>query len=294
MKAHQASSTARLIAAATIMREHQGDPSQAAPRDAALWCERFLSQSHLDRFIKLSVKSPAGRVWWRAVERLVLPGIVSHWMRRKQEIDRIARLAAEDGFTQLVVLGSGLDTLAHRLMHEGVFGSVISADHPATLVSVRRALNDAALRVPMLDLDLTTDDLPSVLLACSSFDPGRSTLFVIEGVLMYLPEHVVAKVFRSIASLPVPNARLLASWMLQIPGRPMGFHDQAMLVPRWLKQIGEPMLWESMPAKVERLLIETGWNATRLIDLSETNPDDANAVRGLASERLLVAESVIN
>lgn len=205
MNAHQASSTARLIAVATIMREYDGNRAAAAPLGTAVWFERLLSRSRTDGLIVRSVRSPIGRALWRGVERLALPGIVSHWMRRKQEIDGITRAAAGEGFSQLVVIGAGLDTLAHRMVADRTYPRVISADHPATLAAVRDALDGTATGPAMVELDLMNADVCSVLESCPSFDPARPTLVVIEGVLMYLPEGVVTRVFRSLAELPVPS-----------------------------------------------------------------------------------------
>ena len=238
-----------------------------------------------------------GRAWWRCAESIALRGIVSHWMRRKREIDRLARLAASDGFTQLVVLGAGLDTLAFRLSQERLYERVISADHPATLDVVRAAtVRDAiangseSREVEMLALDLVRDDVCAVLTAEPAFDPARATLVVIEGVLMYLAEPVVARVLRALATLQTPRLHLIASWMLAEPGQPIGFRGQSPLVPAWLRRRSEPMLWASTPPTLPPFLDGLGWSTLRLIDLDEEDPGVGGDSRGLRSEKLVVAE----
>lgn len=243
-------------------------------------------------------------MWWRCVERIALRGVVSHWMRRKREIDRLARDAARDGFTQLVVLGAGLDTLTFRMNDERVYERVISADHPATLAVVRAANRGRAedrhttgnlerrmsRKVELVALDLVGDDVCAVLAATAAFDPSRATLVVIEGVLMYLDEPAVASVLRSLATVPAPRLRLIASWMLAEPGQPIGFQGQSRLVPAWLRGRRESMLWGSTARELPEFLGSLGWKTTRLIDLDSEEPGGGADSRGLPSEKLVVAE----
>lgn len=273
------------------MREASRGPG-APPEGAGAWCARFLSTTRANRLLLASARSALGRAWWRWVETRTLRGVVSHWMRRKREIDRFARSAAADGFTQLLVLGAGLDTLAFRLSEEPVFERVISADHPATLQVIRDALARSVVvsRVELVALDLLHSDLCAVITATGAFDPARATLVVIEGVLMYLPEASVEAVLRAVCALPVPRVRLIASWMVADPGEPIGFHGQSRAVPAWLRKRREPMLWGSTPAALPTFLEECGWSATRLIDLDTDEPRQGAESRGLRSEKLAIAE----
>lgn len=295
MNANRASATARLIAAATVMR-HEARATGAAPDGAAPWCERFLSTSRADRMLLRSARFRPGRAWWRFVEWVAVRGIVSHWMRRKREIDRLARQAAAEGFSQLVVLGAGLDTLAFRMSAERLYERVISADHPATLAVVRAAAaietadGATSRHVELLALDLIRDDVCDVLSAAPVFDPKRATVVVIEGVLMYLAEPEVASVLRALAELPVPRVLMIASWMLDEPGQPIGFHGQSRLVPAWLGRRREPMLWASTPSALPTFLKGLGWSTSRLIDLDAEDPSKGADSRGLKSEKLLLAE----
>ena len=306
MNPDRASATARLIAAATMMRWKSGKPG-APPAGAAEWCERFLSTSGGDRLLAWSARSWWGRTWWQFVESIALRGIVSHWMRRKREIDRLVRQSASEGFTQLVVLGAGLDTLAFRMSAERLYERVISADHPATLGILRESIRRDATRsskgrdklpretealreVELLPLDLLHDEAHAMLKAAESFDPARSTLVVLEGVLMYLPEPIVASVFRSLAVLPAPRLRLVASWMLAEVGQPIGFRGQSRLTQAWLRHKGEPMLWGSTPSAFPTFLDDLGWNTVRLINLDAEDPGGADDSRGLPSEKLVLAE----
>ncbi len=237
-----------------------------------------------------SVKSRIGRAAWRTIEQRILPGMVCHWMRRKQVIDRIARSAAAEGFTQLVVIGAGLDTLAFRLDAEHAFARVLSGDHPATQRAIRRSVHDSASGVSLVEIDLTTDDAREAIVRSPAFDPAQPTLVLIEGVLMYLTQSTAANILRALSLLHTPRARLVVSWMLPPDNGVVGFRSQSGLVTRWLKRQSEPMLWGSTPTDVEQLLTDTGWRTLHFIDLSEPCEHNASAVRGLPDERIAIAD----
>jgi methyltransferase (TIGR00027 family) len=296
VKADRASATARLIAAATVLCEFDRDESGRAPAGAAEWCAMFLSTSRLDRLLLRSVRSWVGRVVWRALERATLPNIVDHWMRRKREIDRFCRNAAIEGFTQLLVLGGGLDSLAFRMNRHRVFPSVLSADHPATLRVINTALENSQTDplydggVHRLAIDLTNGDLPTLLYSAKGFDGSAKTLIVIEGVLMYLRESEVCNLLRAIAMLPLPSKRMIGSWMRGEPGAPIGFRGQSGLITRWLGKRSEPMLWAGTPTDLPALLETLGWQNRALLNISEIDVTKPNRER-VEGEWLFVAES---
>ena len=107
---------------------------------------------------------------------------------RTLHIDRMIERALP-GLEQLVVLGAGYDTRAYgSLKREGL--RFFELDRPATqLVKVealRRAGIDAS-HVTFVSADLERDRLSDVLLA-AGYEPSKRTLFLWEGVTIYLSE----------------------------------------------------------------------------------------------------------
>lgn len=291
MKANKASGTARLIAAATIMQESARELGDAAPQGAAIWCRRFLSTSRTDRLLRWSVGTRPGRALWRILEHAALPGIVAHWMQRKRTIDRLARDAAEQGFTQLVVLGAGLDTLAFRLSEEGIFSRIVSADHPATLPVVRLATASLPIGPVLVPLDLGEPEAVEGFLSSGVIDPSQPTLFVLEGVLMYLPESAVARLLSSLSRFAYTRARLIASVMAAQDGKPIGFRGQARVIDSWLGHAGEPMRWACDAATASDFCDRLGWSNARSLHLASHRRADSSVRSEPLSEFLIVADS---
>lgn len=281
MIAGKASSIARLIALATIMHRDQ------APEGAAHWCSRLLGHSRSRRALLSLLQTKPARMIARGIERLLLRGIVDHWMRRKREIDALARVAATDGFSQLLVLGGGLDTLAWRKAEAESFARIVSADHPATLAVIRRAVARPP-RMTLAPLDLRDGIAREVI---DALDPAADVLVVIEGVLMYLPEHSVERVLRQIACLPNSRVRLVASWMVKRTSAHIGFGGQSSIVGRWLTRCGEPMEWAATPEGLDRLFAKCGFASAQQIRLNTPQGDDSSGAGiGLPDERLVLAE----
>ncbi len=111
--------------------------------------------------------------------------------------------ALDAHLTQIVVIGAGYDSRAWRLRRPGVH--FFEVDHGATQ-------RDKARRAPGLgpvyvEADLTTHGAAEAL-AAQGLDPLRPTLFVIEGVTMYLDEEVVRHHLAELGKLSAPGSRL--------------------------------------------------------------------------------------
>lgn len=183
MKPSQASSTAKVIAAATILLASEKRRAESVAPGAAELCGVFLSGGAGGRLLAWSAASKLTRPLWRLLERLTLPGIIDHYWRRKRWIEERCRAAIIDGFERVVIVGAGFDTLGLRLARETSVLEVIETDHPATRDVKLAALADRNVPVPAnfrsVPLDLTKEGCSVV-----SFDQ-KPTLFVIEGVLWW-------------------------------------------------------------------------------------------------------------
>lgn len=264
MRTDVPSSTARIIAAATISAAGRPEVSACVPREAASWSRRFLQGSIHDRVLAWSVESRCTRATWRAVEACVQPGIVQHWMRRKLWIERRVRAAIADGYTRLVVLGAGLDTLGVRLSVECAECEVVEIDHPATQKLKQRVLDSRGGESPVLIAADLLHCLPSWELLGFSPRAARSggTIVMAEGLLMYMPPARVRQILEWAAQAPTERARLIFSFMIARDGRPIGFEPRSRLVERWLALRAERFLWALRPDEAERFAGSLGWRVT--------------------------------
>lgn len=124
---------------------------------------------------------------------------------RQTYFDRaVERFAGADN--QLVILGAGFDTRAFRLPAEAR-PRTFEVDMPATQARKRELLARAgidAAGVTFVAADLLKDDWMRELVA-AGFERGRRTLFVCEGLTMYLDRAAVESILRGVAATAKGN-----------------------------------------------------------------------------------------
>lgn len=113
-------------------------------------------------------------------------------MRQRFAEDALAT-AVEDGATQLVVLGAGLDTFGYRSPY-GERLRVFEVDFPATQAWKRERLREAEIAVPAwvtyAPVDFERESVAEGL-AAVRFDAGAQTFFFWLGVVPYLTEEAI-------------------------------------------------------------------------------------------------------
>jgi methyltransferase (TIGR00027 family) len=224
------SSTATLIAAATVYLA--ADPRLAClvPEGAAEVCARCLPPARRSAVRALS--HPALRWAARLAERATVPGLLEHFMLRKRWIEAAVRAALASGCEQVAIIGAGFDTLAARLAPEFPRARFIEVDHPATQAAKRRAVSHVNLE--FVAADLARRRLPDAL-AGSSYRANASSVFVIEGLLMYLSDAEVAALFAALGELQRARGDVVFTVM-----EGADFHNATALVRRLLARWSEP------------------------------------------------------
>ncbi len=124
------------------------------------------------------------------------PGALGHLITRTQSIDEIiSDLSARDEnpIRQLVILGAGYDTRPYRL--ETLQDVAVFEVDQKFMSSEKQAkcanLSNKCKELVHLSVDFNNEDVSRLLLNCAKFDPLLPTLFLWEGVQVYLPDESV-------------------------------------------------------------------------------------------------------
>jgi methyltransferase (TIGR00027 family) len=234
------SSTATLIAAATVFLSRDARVSDLVPRGAAEWCARCLEARSSLRIVE-AISHPALRWAARLSERATVPGLPLHFILRKRWIEEAVRAALAEGCEQVVVVGAGFDTLALRLSREFPRATFIEIDHPATQAPKRLAAERgrAAGDMHFIAADLSRVRLEEAL-SDGAYRPGVRSAFVIEGLLMYLTDVEVSGVFVALRDLQPGGGRVVFTVMEPAPDGRSAFHNATPLVKQLLSRWSEP------------------------------------------------------
>lgn len=129
---------------------------------------------------------------------------------RTRFIDDFVCEAAAAGCTQVVLLGAGLDARGFRLPLPDA--DVFEVDTPSAFAFKDKVLADAGARPTARSRTAVHADLRedfAARLADRTFDPGRPTAWVAEGVLPYLTADQARQVITDVGRLSAPGSRLV-------------------------------------------------------------------------------------
>lgn len=244
MRKDQPSATARLIARSLVAQSADPRIAHLVPDGAAELSRRFVSpRSMLDYLLEVA---GLRRPLLKAVERLTAPGINLHYALRKCYLEEATRDALAAGCEQVVIFGAGFDTLALRLHKSFPASQFIEIDHPATQrakTSRLRGTRSQAANLHFFPLDLATQQLEERLPASGCYRTGVRTLFIAEGLLMYLAPGAVERLFAFARERAGADSRFAFTFMEPEAGGRIAFHNSTRAVDLWLRLRGEPFKW---------------------------------------------------
>jgi methyltransferase (TIGR00027 family) len=172
--------------------------------------------------------------------------------------DRTVVGALDQGVRQVVIGAAGYDGRAFRYAKPGVCW--FEVDHPATqrdkLARLAR-LGIAAPHVRFVEADFRTDPVADRLLA-AGLDPGAASLFLLEGVAVYLEPAVLERLLGELNQVAGAGSRLAISMSLSRD------HDQAAQARfrALVAAMGEPVRSAFDADEAAALLARTGWQVT--------------------------------
>ena len=183
------------------------------------------------------------------------PGGSAHLATRTWFYDEQILSALQPGW-QVVICGAGFDTRAYRMhVPRGVrFFELDLAEHPGVQNYKRRQLERngilSAPNVTFLPIDFKTQSISDVL-ARGGHDPKQPTVFLLEGVTMYLTRESVAETVAAMKAISAPGSLLLCE-LFDARLLTEAARDDAALGPYWkfVTMVGEPYSFGVEPAKM--------------------------------------------
>jgi methyltransferase (TIGR00027 family) len=198
------------------------------------------------------------------------PGrLVPSLIARTRFFDERVLAALSAGTAQVVILGAGYDDRALRFRSPGV--RFFELDHPATQADKARRLRRLRGTGPgsgptLAAADFRDDDVAGVLEA-SGHDAGKPTLFLCEGLLVYLDQPTCVRLLSALRARAAAGSVLAASLSTHREGL-----DSGWVAAEANSRRGHPReSWLTIlpaPAHLE-LLARAGWRVSDRIDAAE-------------------------
>jgi methyltransferase (TIGR00027 family) len=127
----------------------------------------------------------------------LFPGLSNSIIARVRYFDDFVEKSIKEGIEQLIILGAGYDTRAHRI--KGLKGKikVFEVDHPNTqsfkIHKIKEIFGSTHDNVAYVPVDFETEKFSQKLFD-RGYDSSKKTLFIMEGLIMYIPNGAVDEI----------------------------------------------------------------------------------------------------
>jgi methyltransferase (TIGR00027 family) len=202
------------------------------------------------------------------------PGIAT----RTTFMDEQVMAALGRGVRQVVIFGAGLDDRALRFRTAGV--RFFELDHPATQADKARRLHGMSAPGPTLaPCDFQSDSVEDALAGCGHA-AGRPTLFLCEGLLVYLDRQACLRLLAEAASRAAPGSTLAASLATCDPLAPV---SEVVATANARRRTGAAEPWRTILPRDEHLalLADAGWTVTAVTDSPSASDDVSHGRRSI-------------
>jgi methyltransferase (TIGR00027 family) len=213
---------------------------------------------------------------------------------RTRHIDDVLGESLRAGAAQVVILGAGLDSRAYRFGEAWRGVRVFELDLPQTQnykkARVRDVFGGLPAHVTYAPIDFATQDLATVLKG-AGYDPSKRTLFIWEGVTMYVPESGIDATLRAVAANAARGSRIVFDYFTERALR----DRQSPLAPiaKNVAAVGEPFVFGMPGDNAGAFMSARGFSVVSdygSADLAAKFLPKAFAMPSPSANRLCVAE----
>jgi methyltransferase (TIGR00027 family) len=218
METGQPSRTSILVAAARAFGAREPDSTVRNPDFLAA---KLIGPEEMALIADHPMSAALEQEYETARQNPEVAGLSNTMLARTQFIDEHLKRAVKNGAEQVVILGAGFDTRAYRMSELLERCRIFEVDYgPTQAIKKQRvaaAIGSVPPNVAFAEIDFKRETLHDVLEG-AGYSPKRKTVFIWEGVSMYIAEEAVRTTLKTIATYSLPGSTLL-----------MDFAEQALL-----------------------------------------------------------------
>lgn len=196
------------------------------------------------------------------------PGWANAIRGRIRFFDDIVQDAVAEEYSQLVFLGAGYDTRAYRIGTLKGHVRIFEIDRPETLERkvkiLKKIFGWAPDHVTFIPLDMADTDCWQDLIRAGWSSEGK-TLFLLEGLVMYLPHQAVEHLLAGIAGHAGAGSAVLFDFMPRSLADGTSDDESCQMIREWTARIGEPILSGFSDDEIVPLLEGLGFSGIRII-----------------------------
>jgi len=189
------------------------------------------------------------------------PGVNGFLVARDRYIDDVLRNFLDEGLQQLVILGAGYDSRPYRFDLAGQV-KTFEVDHPATqgdkLAKLQAVFGKVPEYVIYFPIDFNTQTLEGRLMG-SGFDPNLKTLFIWQGVTMYLTADSVDATLAVVVNHSGPGSTIVFDYVYRSFLDGIQKHSEISGMRRYRFMTGEGLTFGIPEGAIKAFLKERGF-----------------------------------
>ena len=229
-------------------------------RDAAVRNPDYLAVYLLPLKFRLIAKIHILRWFVRTFSNRMAPGSYYFHTARAKCIDAMLEQSINEGLEQLVILGAGLDTRAYRFHDMLRHVKVFEVDHPNTQAMKKARITRLPLSHPVnvsyVSLDFNDQNLDELIK--NGYSSTLRTLFIWEGVCMYLTAEAVDKVLVFTSEHSGPGSSIIFDYIFQSMVEGKCDYYGARESAKYVEKKGEPYLFGIEEGTINEFLENRG------------------------------------
>ena len=197
------------------------------------------------------------------------PGAAGCVVSRTRFIDEYLQQCIDEGIKQLVILGAGFDTRAYRFDELKEKVRVFEVDEPITLNVKKLKINDILGALPThvvyVPVDFEKEGFEKKLFYYG-YDKNTKTLFIWEGVTMYITDEAVDKTLSFIVNNSGAGSSVIFNFIHSAVVDGSDRSVNAVKMKKSYEKRGEPMKFGIEKGRAKDFLSERGFHRIKEVD----------------------------
>lgn len=196
-------------------------------------------------------------------------GMYEYVIARTKTIDAEFKRALEQGFPQILIFGAGFDSRGIRLGKNAKNTRVFELDAPVTQTAKIERYHQKKVEIPenlvFVSIDFDHESLPERLLALG-FEKGVPSLFIMEGLTMYLQPESVDSTFRVISEFAGAGSRVVFDHIYASVLRQENLYEGEQVLYNGVAGNGEDFFFGIEKGHIDEFLSVYGFAAEKVMD----------------------------
>ncbi len=259
IKRKNTSGTAEEIAFHRVIESAKAEEERICYDPYAIY---FIGPELLKFFEATACNYPEAKARLKEMYRL-FPGTQNSIVARVRYFDDYLQDSMAEGIKQLVILGAGYDTRAYRIEGLKEKVKVFEVDYPiiqkVKMEKIKEIFGSLPGHVVFVNADVGSEELFKSLLE-QEYNPSERTLFIMEGLIYYIPPEGVENLLSSIVQNSGPGSRIIFDYFPQSMVDGTCELEVGNLIHERVKQSGEPFKFGITDGTIEEFLKERGFS----------------------------------